>query len=67
MDEKATIGLLARGLTFLKCPRQSPWGRSVSVNHARIDESEKESLLVIEMQSGDVIEASIQDMTLGYL
>jgi hypothetical protein len=64
MGERTTVRLLAHGLTFLKCPRQSPWGRSVSVNNASANKVEKKVLLIIQMQSGDVIEANVEDVTL---
>ena len=64
MGERKNVRLLARGLTSLKCPRQFPWGRSVSVNQARANKLENEVVLVIEMQSGDVIEAHMGEMTL---
>jgi hypothetical protein len=62
--ERTTVRLLAHGLTSLKCPRLFPWGRSISVNSARVDECEKEVLLIIEMQSGDVVEAIVEDVVL---
>jgi hypothetical protein len=58
-----TVKLLARGFTSLKCPRNQPWGPSIFVNEIRTDKLDKEILLTIEMQSGDVIEASVRDMT----
>ena len=64
IGERTTVRLLAHGLTSLKCPRQSPWGRSVSVNNAKADKRGKEVLLIIEMQSGDVIEANVKDVNL---
>jgi hypothetical protein len=48
----------------LKCPRLFPWGRSVSVNAVTDDKHDGGRLLVIEMQSGDVIEAIVEDVTI---
>jgi len=64
MGEKRNVRLLAHGLTFLKCPRRLPWGRSVSVNSANADTLENGILLSIEMQSGDLIEANVENVTL---
>jgi hypothetical protein len=65
IGEITAVRLLAQGLTFLKCPRQFPWGRSVSVNHVKVDNTEKDGvLLAIKMQSGDIIEATVQDVIL---
>ncbi len=64
IGDRRTVRLLAHGLGFLKYPRQFPWGRSVSVNTARVDKLANGMLLIIEMQSGDVIEANIEDVTL---
>ncbi len=61
-DKKARI--VARGLTLLKCPRLLPWGPSIFVNGASIEQLENGLLLVDEMQSGDVIEASARDINL---
>ena len=61
-----TICLVAHGLTMLKCPREHPWGRSVSVNTARAEKVDDEMLLFVEMQSGDIIEARIGEMSLAF-
>ncbi len=52
------LSLRARGLHKLCCPRQLPWGPSISVNNIR--ETESQSIpslreLTMEMQSGDEI------------
>jgi hypothetical protein len=60
-----TVCLTTSGLTLLKCPREYPWGRSVSVNTARAEELDGNMLLLVEMQSGDVIEAKITKMALA--
>jgi len=62
-----TLCLAAHGLTLLKCPREYPWGRSVSVNTARADDLDGKILLLVEMQSGDVIEAIIKEMSLAFV
>jgi hypothetical protein len=59
-----SVCLVAHEFTFLKCPREFPWGESVSVNWARADKADKELLLVVEMQSGDLIEARVKDVVL---
>lgn len=65
LGETTSVRLLAHGLTLLKCPRAFPWGESDSVNHVRVDKAGGDSIsLFIEMQSGDVIEASLLDVTL---
>ncbi len=46
----------AEGVTSLVCPRLCPWGTSVSVNAATVEELVGGKLLTIEMQSGDVLE-----------
>lgn len=55
-EERRTACLFAQGMKSLNCPRQFPWGRSVSINSVRSEEIEKGIRLIIEMQSGDVIE-----------
>lgn len=65
IGERTTVCLLARGLRSLKCARLFPWGRSVSVNSARVDKHERDVLLSIEMQSGDVIEAIVEEVALA--
>ena len=55
---RESLALRACGVHKLCCPRQFPWGPSVSVNSIR--ESESQSLpalreLTVEMQSGDEI------------
>lgn len=43
--------------TLLHCPREQPWGPSVSINHVRINAIEAGRVrLEIEIQSGDVVE-----------
>jgi hypothetical protein len=59
-----SIRLRASGLTSLRCPRLFPWGKSVSVNSAKAEKRARDILLIVEMQSGDVIEASVEDVTL---
>ncbi len=64
IGKTTSVRLVAHGLKSLKCPRQLPWGRSISVNKAHVDRTELEVRLVIEMQSGDVIEADVADVIL---
>jgi hypothetical protein len=50
--------LVVEGVRSLVCPRQFPWGRSVSVNEVAIRKSpapEEGLELTVEMQSGDVL------------
>jgi hypothetical protein len=51
--------VIAKGLTSLECPRRSPWGRSNSINRAWTEEAPVGTRLLIEMQSGDVIVATV--------
>jgi len=51
------IEMIIQGLTDLKVPRFYPWGPSVSINKAWQENSGEAIKLVIEMQSGDIIEA----------
>ncbi len=48
------VRIVAYGAKKLVCPRELPWGRSISVNGVILSDSEV-SRLEIEMQSGDVI------------
>ena len=55
------------GLTRFECPRQSPWGESVSVNEVRVSNGGNSSLLVeIEMQSGDTIRAEGASVSIAF-
>jgi hypothetical protein len=56
--------IFADGLTHLICPHQSPWGRSNSINEVHVHSSETEDRLKLEMQSGDVIEATAKNIRL---
>ncbi|QDE91730.1 hypothetical protein BHS06_23635 [Myxococcus xanthus] len=45
------------GSTLLRCPREQPWGPSVSLNEVRlVSLHDARQRLEIEIQSGDVIE-----------
>ena len=59
------VHLHASRFSDLKCPRMSPWGPSVSVNSATTEPHERGLRLKIEMQSGDVIEACVEDVIVG--
>ncbi len=59
----AMIGM--RGVTEWKCPRLMPWGPSASVNGVQLVEAGGGVVLRIEMQSGDVIEATARDATIA--
>ncbi len=54
----------AQGVTDLHCPRQLPWGRSNSVNEATVNSSPTGKKLILEMQSGDVIEIHCAEVAL---
>lgn len=56
------VCLRAHRFSDLKCPRLYPWGRSKSVNTATTESRERGLWLMIEMQSGDVIEACVEDV-----
>ena len=58
MTGRESLSIRARAVHKLCCPRQFPWGPSVSVNSIR--ETESQSIpalreLIVEMQSGDEI------------
>jgi hypothetical protein len=49
--------MVAEDLSFINIPRRSPWGGSVSVNEVSRETVEENRVrLLIEIQSGDVIE-----------
>lgn len=52
----------ASGFSDLKCPRLYPWGPSGSVNDVTTEPRERGLQLRIEMQSGDVIEACVEEI-----
>lgn len=55
-EQPRVVCMTMTGMQSLRCPHESPWGESASVNDIRISEgSDKRSKLEIEMQSGDVI------------
>jgi hypothetical protein len=55
----------AEGVTGLTCPRLYPWGPSSSVNEATIEEIANGKHLIVEMQSGDVLEVRCRDVSFG--
>lgn len=56
------VELLGNKLTYLVCPRANPWGESVSVNEIMVCDHNPGHTLKIEMQSGDLIEAKIENI-----
>ncbi len=59
LSEEAARGAEVRvtGTTLLRCPREQPWGPSVSINEARLLPLQGgRKRLEIEVQSGDLIE-----------
>ena len=60
LDMRTATGpeqIVVRGVTRLVCPREYPWGRSVSVNEIRLEVARAAARfqIEIEMQSGDVL------------
>ena len=53
----AVISIVADGVTELHVPHDAPWGPSVSVNRiiGPMAKASGESIMEVEMQSGDVI------------
>ncbi|RKH72333.1 hypothetical protein D7W81_06230 [Corallococcus aberystwythensis] len=50
-------GVHVTGTKLLRCPREQPWGPSVSINEVRLlSLRDGRKRLEIEVQSGDVIE-----------
>ena len=58
------VTLIAVGVTRLSCPRTFPWGPSESVNTVTVEAQGGGCLLQIEMQSGDLIEATAESVRL---
>jgi hypothetical protein len=56
--------ILARRTTSVRVAREHPWGRSVNVNSIREEVCDQGRLLVIEMQSGDLVEYSADSFEL---
>jgi hypothetical protein len=65
IEPSDTAVIEALGVTDLKCPHLSPWGPSNSVNTATLDAKTDKKLLIIEMQSGDVLQIASQTVTLN--
>ena len=64
IDSTRTVELLGDQLTHLACSRTNPWGESVSVNEIDVYGSTQERTLKIEMQSGDLIEAKVKNISI---
>jgi hypothetical protein len=58
-NKDANLEIKGQGLTALTMPRLQPWGPSDFINRVEAEEFEGGHRLQIEMQSGDVIEASV--------
>jgi hypothetical protein len=54
----------AEGVTILKCPRLLPWGPSSSVNSTALETLVDGQSLIVEMQSGDVIEIRCREVAI---
>lgn len=68
LSEEAARGaeIHVTGSTQLRCPRQQPWGPSVSINQVRLLSLQGgRKRLEIEVQSGDVIEIEGSAVELG--
>jgi hypothetical protein len=50
------VSIQATGLRNLLCSRRFPWGKSLSVNRLTVTPLADGYKLVVEMQSGDIIE-----------
>jgi len=61
---QSVVCLVASGITDLKCTRTLPWGMSVSVNSVSVASDNNVKKLTIQMQSGDIIEAIVEDCVL---
>lgn len=59
-SELGKCRVLCNGLTSLKCPRGFPWGPSNSINRLWTEELVTGTRLLVEIQSGDLIEAVIK-------
>jgi len=56
LTKNPLIRLIATNVSNFICPRQYPWGPSVSVNKITKEQEAQNVKLVVEMQSGDVFE-----------
>jgi hypothetical protein len=52
---EADAKLILSGVTMLQVPQERPWGRSVSINDAQLNDVLNPQKLEIEMQSGDTL------------
>ncbi len=53
---KGAVALVVSHVSRLECPREFPWGPSVSINAARLTSLPNGTIrLEVEMQSGDVV------------
>jgi hypothetical protein len=53
------VVLLGHNVSSFRCERKLPWGPSVSVNHVKCAEIDGGFRLEVEMQSGDIITATM--------
>ncbi len=60
----ARIQLEARGVSKVAVPRAFPWGPSDSVNTSNLRDGEDGKRLMIEMQSGDLLEIICDELVL---
>jgi len=63
------VAISGRGAVRVLCPREQPWGRSVSVNAVRCTSATQGGLdhLEIEMQSGDLIQIDAVSFSIEHL
>jgi hypothetical protein len=63
-SDAGRMHLIAADTTELLCPRQLPWGPSVSINEVRGPVAHGNTMRVeIEMQSGDVLRIEARSIT----
>ena len=67
LPDAPEVSVTAEGVTNLQCPREQPWGESVSINEVRGPvPHEKGSRLEVEMQSGDVLLVEARSFTCAW-
>lgn len=65
LTSTGNCAVVAEGLSSLTCRRNHPWGPSKSINRAWTEETATAKRLLVEMQSGDLIEATVTSMELN--
>lgn len=62
LSESNEIQLLLRQATYLNVENHNPWGKSVYINEVTLNRNGVDSIIIIEMQSGDKIEISYNEL-----